>query len=217
MAAASRVLHVVRNWNDISIRARDLALELAHDLDHIRDFARNLAVARDLDLDLARDLAVARDLDRNLAVARDLDRALARAFAGAVTRARDLARDLAVARDLAFELARDLDRDRDLVLNYVQCRCLQIINNEYTQAVGAPVAVGEESLASLMDDFTADDLSDADVREDDIKPTGVRWSDGTTWPASTDINRLKRRSDRQEDGSWIIRAGTGDVRENILT
>ncbi|MFI8076200.1 MULTISPECIES: hypothetical protein [unclassified Streptomyces] len=205
MAAASRVLHVVRNWNDISIRARDLALELAH----IRDFARNLAVARDLDLDLAR------DLDRNLAVARD--RALARAFAGAVTRARDLARDLAVARDLAFELARDLDRDRDLVLNYVQCRCLQIINNEYTQAVGAPVAVGEESLASLMDDFTADDLSDADVREDDIKPTGVRWSDGTTWPASTDINRLKRRSDRQEDGSWIIRAGTGDVRENILT
>ncbi len=79
------------------------------------------------------------------------------------------------------------------------------------------MAVDEESLSSLMDDFTTDDLSDADVREGDIKLAGVRWSDGTTWPASTDIDRLKRRSDRQEDGSWIIRAGTGNVRENVLT
>jgi hypothetical protein len=69
-----------------------------------------------------------------------------------------------------------------------------------------------------VDDFIMDDLGDVDVREGDFKLAGVRWSDGgTTWPASTDADYLRRRSERQEDGTWIIPAGTGNVRENALT
>ncbi|MFC7844421.1 hypothetical protein [Streptomyces sp. NPDC057382] len=206
-------------------RDRDLALalDLARALARALDLARALARARDLTraLVLARDLASALGIPDHLALALDLDRDLA--FDLNLARALDLVfeldRDLASDRHCgrAHGLARDLARDLDLVLARARYWCLQIINYEYTQAVGAPVTVDEESLASLLDDFTTDDLSNADVREDDIELTGVRWSDGTTWPASTDIYRLKRRSDRQEDGSWIIRAGTGDVRENILT
>ncbi|GAB2965969.1 hypothetical protein GCM10027075_77080 [Streptomyces heilongjiangensis] len=207
------------------VRALARARVLANDL----DFAR--ARARALDLDLARSLDVARDRARDLAD--DLASVRARDLADdlASVRARDLARDLAddladdldpgpgldLALDLAYNLVRVLSRALDLALARARYRCLQIISNEYTQAVGAPVAVDEESLASLMDDFTTADLSNADVREDDIKLIGVRWSDGTTWPASTDIYRLKRLSERQEDGSWIIRAGTGNVHENLLT
>ncbi|MDX2835443.1 hypothetical protein [Streptomyces scabiei] len=220
-------------------QARGLDFDLTRDLARARDLARDLArargLARDIDVAHAHDLAHALDLARARALALALARDLALAHALArdidVAHAHDLAhaRDLALARDLARDLALDLALDRaldlahalahahDRTLDRTRYRCLQIINNEYTQAVGALVAVDEESLASLMDDFTTDDLSNADVREDDIKLTGVRWSDATTWPASTDIYRLKRRSDRQEDGSWIIREGTGNVRKNILT
>ncbi|MFF4542146.1 hypothetical protein [Streptomyces aureus] len=194
-------------------------------------FVLTCELAADLDLDRAHDFldvlyrARVRDLARPCELARDLDRARhrARGLAIELVRARNLApgigRDLArgrargLARGLAGDLASDLVSDLDRARYW----CLEIINNEYTQAIGAPVAADKESLASLMDDFTTDDLSDADVREDDIKLTGVRWSDGTTWPASTDIERLKRRSDRQEDGSWIIRTGTGNVRNDALT
>ncbi|MEU1853724.1 hypothetical protein ABZ499_31790 [Streptomyces sp. NPDC019990] len=188
-----------------------LALTLARDLGLAR--APGLTLARDLARNRARDLARVLALEPALDHAHDLARDLARGLDCARDLARDLARGLDLARDLALDLALDLDRD----LDRARSRCLQIINDEYTQAVGAPVAVDEESLASLMDDFTTDDLSNADLREDDINLAGVRWSDRTTWPASTDIYRLKQRSDRQEDGSWIIRAGTGNVRENLLT
>ncbi|MDQ0836107.1 hypothetical protein QF032_007951 [Streptomyces achromogenes] len=211
-------------------RAFALVLDLAHDLasaldrnrgldlDRTRDLASALGRARALDraLDLARDhdpdLALARDVA--VALARDLDLAVVRGFA--LFLMRDVESALARYLTLALEGALALERALDRALDLARCRCLQIINNEYTQAVGAPVAVDEASLASLMDNFTTDDLSDADVREDDVKLTGVRWSDGTTWPASTDVDRLKRRSDRQEDGSWIIRAGTGNVRDNVI-
>ncbi|MFD9442331.1 hypothetical protein ACFWBR_29830 [Streptomyces sp. NPDC060006] len=146
---------------------------------------------------------------------RDRDRALDRDYA--FDPARALARALSLARVRDHDLVHALSDVRTRVLDHVRSRCLQIINEEYAQTVGTPVAVDEESLTNLLDDFTTDDLSDADVREGDIKLAGVKWSDGTTWPASTDIDYLKRRSDRQEDGSWIIRAGTGNVPENVLT
>ncbi|MFC8794812.1 hypothetical protein [Streptomyces cinereoruber] len=206
---------------------RTFALASAPDPDSIRGLALTLdrayADARALAGIRASDLALALDRDPDPARVRDLEfaRALARALGLARDSAREFARHLALACDTDCDLARDLVRDLvralDCDLALTRHRCLLIINGEYTQAVGAPVSVDEDSLASLMDDFTTDDLSNADVHEDDNKLTGVRWSDSTTWPASTDIYRLKRRSDRQEDGSWIIRAGTGNVRENLLT
>ncbi|MGY1503689.1 hypothetical protein ACW4TU_45240 (plasmid) [Streptomyces sp. QTS52] len=195
-------------------RAHDLLNDLVYDL-RLADVIARHTLARVLTAALTAALARALDLARALTAALDCTRERARDLAPA--RVDALARDLTRADALARDLARALTAALDLALDAARSRCLQIISDEYTQAVGTSVAVDEESLASLMDDFTTDDLSDADMREGDIELTGVRWSDGTTWPASTNIDRLKRRSDRQEDGSWIIRAGTGNARENILT
>ncbi|MFI1415689.1 hypothetical protein ACH4Y0_38095 [Streptomyces sp. NPDC020707] len=235
--AASRVLRAVGSRIDDSDLALVHVLVLARD--RVQALVQALVLVRDRvhDLDLVRDrvLAFVPALDRAFVLVgdrvldldRDLDRALALDLDLLYDLARDLARDLALAFDRTRDLAPALDRARDLdrtlfdactgVIDHVRSQCLRIINDAYAQAVGTPVAVDEESLTNLMDDFTTDDLSDVDVREGDIELAGVRWSDGTTWPASTDIDDLKRRSERQEDGSWIIRAGTGNVRENILT
>ncbi|MFE2644627.1 hypothetical protein ACFXDO_18980 [Streptomyces nigra] len=203
-------------------RARDLALELARAL--VRDLNRALDLAPALDLALARDLdrarafaralarALASDLARVLVLARDLDRALDRALDLALDLDGDLGGDLTRARtrghDLTLALGGDLDRDA----------FIEIRTNELCRAIGLalhrePPVLHTGSVLTLLNDFTHDDLRDADLRGIDFG--GVRWSQRTQWPSIVDIEGLKARSDETPPGSgiWIVRSGTTTVHD----
>jgi hypothetical protein len=115
--AAARVASEATDRNPDLVEARDLALDLARALNLARDLAalaRDLTRARNLALDIAGDLD--RALDRDITRAQDLDRDRAHY----ITRAQDLDRARLLARDLDRALARGLDRGlgpvgRDLV------------------------------------------------------------------------------------------------------
>ncbi|MEH0447716.1 MULTISPECIES: hypothetical protein [unclassified Streptomyces] len=65
-----------------------------------------------------------------------------------------------------------------------------------------------------MDDFTATDLSNADLTGIDLG--GVYWSEHTTrWPPAINVEDLKARSKETPSGSgtWIVRSGTATIRD----
>ncbi|MFI8194871.1 hypothetical protein ACIF8T_40330 [Streptomyces sp. NPDC085946] len=205
-------------------RARGLARGLDRDLSRVRTRAHHRARARDVahDLDLA--LASAADLTHSL----DLTRARARA--ADLTRALDHAYDLdrILARDLNHSLTRTRDRDRvagralDRAsahdLERVRVVIFEVRTAEVRRAIGLalrrePPALDEDSLYTLLDDFTTANLSDTNLTSVDL--SGVHWSEhNTQWPPTIDVENLKTRSDETPPGSgiWIVRSGTATIR-----
>ncbi|MEE1943087.1 hypothetical protein V1L54_27400 [Streptomyces sp. TRM 70361] len=195
-------------------RALDRALALAHALGRARALALDPALAldraRDLALDRARDL----DLDRALDLALDLARALDLDFDRAQALAHAHARDFTHALVRGFDLGRVRDRAHDLTRIV-----LDIHAAEVRRAIGLalrrePPEIDEDSLHTLLNDFTTADLSDADLTDMDL--SGVHWSEhGTQWPPALDVEDLKARSDETPPGSgtWTVRSGTATIRD----
>ncbi|MCL7430353.1 hypothetical protein [Streptomyces sp. YS415] len=218
--------------------ADDLADDLAGDLADIRGFADTGGLAVFGALDLARTLAGARarigvlghDLPGDLADILDLARSRAEALAyeiaalpadsltGDIADILDLAnaRVLGLARVLALDLADGdalaLTRARDVI---VEVRAAEV-----GRAIGLalhrePFMLNKDSLHALLDDFTATDLSSADLTGTDLR--GIYWSEHTTlWPPSIDVEDLKTHSDESPPGSgtWIVRSGTATIRDH---
>jgi hypothetical protein len=205
--------------------ASTLARLLVRDLDHALYLARGRVLARGIDLSPVRSLASDLDVARALLLALDralaLDGTLARGIEFPLAnelelaRALDDARDLDLGRprnlDLDLEVARDLDRSlafaraiaRDLDLELARD-----LNHQTNLVVGRALGIGlVEALApalldGVLDDFTQADLAHTDLSSRDL--TGVRWSDwGTTWPAETDLDKLRARSREVTYGTGV--------------
>ncbi|KOV93758.1 hypothetical protein [Streptomyces sp. NRRL B-3648] len=212
---------------------RDLGRAIAHDLN--RACARNRGLDRYLAFERLSELTAA--LNGAIARARILDPALdrARELTAALDHARahvrhfdldldldlalDRARELTAALDLVrnFDLARDLTPSRDLARDLDRI-VIDVRTAEVRRAIGLalrrePPELDEDSLHTLLDDFTTADLSNAVLTSRDL--SGVHWSEhGTQWPPTLDVEKLKARSDETppRSGTWIVRSGTSTIR-----
>lgn len=201
LVGADRVIEDLRSLSGVR---RD---QRANALDYARSRVRALAQA--IDVDLARSLDAdpedgrARDLELNadLEPARGLIRTLSVSLAAEVPAPGVVADAVA----LAAELARVL---------------IRAVTRALASAVGLPARDlrTPARVAALVDDFTAADLSGADLHN--VQLDGLHWSSRTRWPASVDLDTLRSQSLETAPGSGIYvvtRRGTsiGTVPERV--
>jgi hypothetical protein len=194
---------------------RGRALQLAGTLDVLaavgeaRRLAHALADARgftDLgDLGQAGDLA--RTLDAALAHAHDCVARL-RYSPGCVD---DIARAIGDGPAKIGDVLRTIDLDRALLLAQarVTSLALALAGEIGTGSTLSSIEVSDASpLRDLVNDMAGADLRDVDLSR--VTLDGVRWSDGTRWPARW-VKHIRRHSVEVGEGVYEYRPGTTHI------
>lgn len=179
------------------------ARRLAHALADARGFIT-------LD-DLGRAGSLARDLDAAITHAHDCVGQL-RYTSGAVD---DIARAIGHGPAKIGDVLRTIDLDRALLLAQARVTSLMLalageigIAGTVTCTVGSIEDSDVSSLRMLVNDMVGADLHDVDLTG--VMLDGVRWSDGTRWPARW-VKHIKRHSVELSEGLYEYRAGTTHI------
>ncbi|MFJ5551191.1 hypothetical protein [Streptomyces sp. NPDC093225] len=207
LALARALAHTLARDLDLALeRASELLLADNRDLIGLLSVTRRRAsaFANDLNpnLDIGNSLKLARSVHVARRRARDLGLDTDIVFALILTRARACARDLAHTHELGRADTPNLDAFTKIRTNEV-CRAIGL-------ALGQePPRLDADAACRLLDDFTHDDLRDADLTGLQHL-SGVHWSQRTQWPPPVDTEALKARSDETPPGSgiWVVRSGT---------
>ncbi len=233
VSPASLVSAVAAATATVRLALRGDALQLAGTMDlfaavgEARRLAHALAVARGF-TDLG-------DLGRAGRLARSLDAAIARAHqcvaqlryspggAGYVSTGvdcvsgsvDDIARAVGHGPAKIGDVLRTIDLDRALLLAQARVTSLMLalaggigIAGTASFAVSPIEASDMSSLRELVNDMVEADLRDADLAG--VMLDGVRWSDGTRWPARW-VKHIKRHSVELSEGLYEYRAGTTHI------